>query len=97
MRDDDEARPARLETARDERDPRRPVVAEGRPDLSASDPDSRAPQRGQDIPHDADTADDAEGAGGRGQPDPGVAKDASWQPGGSQPQPGERRNAEAEE
>lgn len=52
--------------AKDESDPRRPVVAEDDPDASARDPESRAPSRGQDIPHDDDLADDAEGAGGRG-------------------------------
>lgn len=68
---------------RDVRDPRRPVVAEERPDLSAEAPDSRAPRPGQDIPHGERIPDDAEGAGGRGQPDPRLPKRTAWQPGGS--------------
>lgn len=60
-----------------------PVVAEEDPDASARAPASRTPRAGQDIPHDADLPDDAEGAGGRGQPDPGLPKTTTFQPGGS--------------
>lgn len=78
--------------ARHEPDWRKPDVAEDDPDASVRDPQERARRSGLDIPHAEDVPDDAEGAGGRGQPAPGLAKETAFQPGGS-PAPRRARRA----